>query len=529
MKTLVYLKPHSVVWVGFRRRKMVEIQEQPINAGIDCFQPCSWLSGKSHTVPLILDCNVEEIQSYPLKRSGNVFRQRSNAQALQRMLMSQHSQSVIHTPAAKTNIDAVLLNQYQLSDLQLNWLKSADQHHCLFGPVATASALVADYIHGFSEQALVVFYVDGVLKHLYCASGYGLLVRVFEQLKPEHFKLELSETLNHLQSLEYLVEPLAVYVAGLSDQQIEQVQQLELVAQVHQLKSNLSASESVPDNHLELTPSNSATMTLAKHFIANRYLINHRQRHYCHPDGLTCFVASGHKSSALLLMCLSLGVGAQLIHVVQVERAKSVVVQEQLLQTTSITEDITNYRNELHAISPIAVPLGNALVHTAEVQSAKALNPAILITIIAGVLAEHSQLSLKQIAWSVVDEAGLNSLAQSDMPDSAQGPLNNPLQQHAQADINISSRQLHQNNLLAPSNIRVSLSGSVDVNQSLREQQTLVNSLAAAFRTVTETSNVVIAETPLAHAKKLNSLKDTNQPLAFRLFFDVVLSVQDDA
>lgn len=531
MKTVLYLNGKVAVWVCFEGNRCLDVYAEPLHTNASDYQPCEWLGKQPQLVHLVIDSERAAIDAHPLQRTGSLISQHSIEKGLRKSLVNRFPEAVIQTPFKHVKINAMLVQELNLTEAVRGWLDYVEKSNVTFCSIATSAELEAtlfsvsgnntpsafstEFMKGDTQPYLVLSKVLGFYKHTFCRSGYAIFTRSIENTGSVSHNNVLKETIAHLHNTDLIDSAVTVCAIGFSDKQLAEVSALEGVDKLLQLVNDAYACvnvNSVIDNdtykyHCVIRCARQALKQSSKRqrhslryssFSLPKYkqLVRHRNN------------VRQLSALAVLAVCSACYSGVE-----EWQKQQRLSGYKQAQEHLSMSSERT--RRAIREESSDGLVLADVLRHTAMLKSSVSAKPVDLLSIVATVFTERRELALQELSWVCIDED--RSVAESGLAVmAAQG---------------ISTREIMPTQNTKPSRLLVNVIGHSNVEATLRDQQGAFNDLIAGFEQYASIADLTVLEAPLAHGANNDRIGANvlNHDKSFRIQFHFDWNSADEA
>jgi len=481
MSTVLFLTETLAVWVCFVRGMAVNVHVEPIQVESSQYRPCSWLQGKQAKILLMLDSDGFAIDAYPLQRVGSKLRDKSNVRALRTRLIEQFPDAIVTTPKQSSKLDTLLVQHPNLLQRHRQWLSWVEQGEITISSVVTSVETLADLFAFSKKPYIVVSNVLGIYKHTFCRAGYALFTRSFHQLDTDELQSALQETIAHLRSSWLMEEGLVVYMIGFSVQSANVLSKLDGVNAAHSFETMPEYTHNTVDVADESLSQYGSVIQIAKH-AHNRFSAK------CKMNNRHVSILSSKRTEQRQTRryCLQL-TGLLTVCVLSIVYS-GLFARDQFYQQAQLRKskaDLSMAIGELHAelneLSPVALPLSQALLDAMSIQSVLGLGPGVLLSTLGELLTTHRSLVLDELTWVSVEHA-----------DAVSHTRNSNASLERQR-----TRQTLPVEGASHNSVLVNLLGRSLSGSSLRGRQEAVNALLADLQQQPGVSDIQLVESPL--------------------------------
>jgi len=497
MKIVLYINGKHGVWLGFEGNICVHLQAEQLHIEPSAYQPCAWIGSAPQMGHLVIDSTHAEVDAYPLQRAGTVLRQRSHVRALHKTLADRFADAIIRNPEKQAGLDAMLVQQLNLTEQARNWLTHIENSTLTFCSIATSAEILArifalknqveNQVNGQikDQPYLVISDFLGYYKHTFCRSGHALFTRTLERDEKSAIAVGLAESLTHLRTTELIDQPVRVFSVGFAAQRLEPVSALDWIDEIEPVdlrKGAITVDENISGDELQQY---GPVILVALHSLDRTFIRQQNAQRY-QSEILAKYVqlCRRRRKGLQLAAMVALSVGSVCYSGYQQwkrQQQHDEFERSKLVLSTAIEQTKQAVLDQ----SPIGFVLADGLFNAAALRSSVGASPARLLTIVATVFTQHRQLVLHELNWVSVE---VNSAA-------------DPAFEVEVVDQIASRTDISKPNT-SVTKLVVLVAGYCDANATLREQQEAVNALADSFIQQGSISKLVVLEAPVMQAAK---------------------------
>jgi len=488
VKTVLYINGKLGVWLRFDGGTCVNVHTECLQVGQGVYQPCEWLESNKQFVHLVIDSEHAECDAYALQPEGTVIHQLSHRKALRQTLIDRFPDAIIRTPTKSTGLDALLVQKLCLSELCRSWLAYVEKSAVTFCSVATSAETVANLFANNDKPYLVLCNMLGYCKHIFCISGHALFIRTLEHT--ENFSIigGLEETLSHLRTTELIDSAVRVCLVGLSDQQLAGASALEWVDELVYCDEAMPFVVGESQKLDEMAMQHGAVFLIAQHVLQHRVLRRHDSNRY------VSLVLTKHRKfiddrrSRMQLAAVSALAACSVVYSVS-NHLDMLKRQSDFVQTkAALTLEIENAQQAVLDQSPDGIVLSQALFKAQALKASAGPSPETLLPLIAAVFTEHRELVLQELTWVTIDDAAVDNIITEKA--GFKSVVSEP----------VTSRNRISTEHQSVSRLLVTVLGNSNPENTLREQQAVLNAAVAMLNRNVMVHNLVVLEAPLATA-----------------------------